>query len=417
MSTSLHTRPTPAAPAWTPGDWRRAPAAQQPAWPYEPAVAAVRRELAALPGLVTASETYTLRRELARAAQARAFVVQAGDCAETFDGPDPARLEARIDLFRTVCRTIGDALGMPVVPVGRIAGQYAKPRSSPVELVDGVELPSFRGHLVNDPEPVAALRAPDPDRMRRGYEHAAATLGLLRSSSAYGNTMRGHWGTGTPAVWTSHEALLLDYEEPLVRRDCDSDDWVLTSTHLPWIGERTRRPDGAHVRFLSGIVNPVGCKVGPATTPEDLLAVCAALDPGRQPGRLTLIARMGADEVARRLPGLVAAVARAGHPVLWMCDPMHGNTVQAPTGHKTRHMAAVLAELEGFFTAVRGAGGWPGGIHLESTAEAVTECVGGACGITEEDLPHHYATACDPRLNGDQTREVARHVAALAHRP
>ncbi|SDW77564.1 3-deoxy-D-arabinoheptulosonate-7-phosphate synthase [Amycolatopsis xylanica] len=400
---------------WTPASWREFPAAQQPDWPDEDHVRRVGAELAALPPLVTAPEVYALRRALCRVAHAGGFVVQAGDCAETFAAPDFVGTAAKVRLLHDAAKRLHDELKVPVVPIGRIAGQYGKPRSSPTERVGDQVLPSFRGEIVNGREPTAAARTPDPARMRLAYQHSAEVFGILRELAAAGLALSGRWGSETPAVWTSHEALVLDYEEPMVRFDEETGAWLLTSTHLPWIGARTCEPDGAHVRFLAGVANPVGLKVGPGCTPGRLEELCARLDPDRQPGRLVLIARMGAGVVGERLPELVRAVAASGHPVVWMSDPMHGNT-RAAGPLKTRRIGDVLAELAGFTAAVRGAGGWPGGLHLEATPEDVTECVGGRDPVVEADLPLRYRTACDPRLNGDQADEVVAAMAALCAR-
>ncbi|MFD5536709.1 3-deoxy-7-phosphoheptulonate synthase [Streptomyces sp. NPDC127079] len=400
-------------PIWTPADWRHHPAAQMPDWPDPQLLRRVRARLAASAPLVSPHEVLGLRRLLSRAAHAQAFVIQLGDCAETFDTPTTAATTALVNLLHTAARTVERALHRPAVPVGRIAGQYAKPRSSPTEKVGGLVLPSFRGHLVNDPAPEPAARVPDATRLLRGYRHADDVLGLLRELAASGMPMPGMPAGSVPAVWTSHEALVLDYEEPLVRRACATGAWYLTSTHLPWIGARTADPDGAHVRFLSGVANPVGLKVDPSTTPEQLVTLCARLDPGHRPGRLVLISRMGAGRVREVLPPLVAAVARVGHPVVWVCDPVHGNTFTSGTGHKTRHTDTVVEEIRGFFAAVREARGWPGGIHLEATPADVTECLGGSPGVAEDDLPLRYETACDPRLNGTQTAQVMEVVAEL----
>ncbi|WP_406423246.1 3-deoxy-7-phosphoheptulonate synthase [Streptomyces sp. NBC_00842] len=408
------TLPAPPRPAdWTPSDWRLHPAAQQPEWPDSALLRQVRVRLAGTAPLVLPSEVLDLRQALARAAHAEAFVVQLGDCAETFDAPTFAGTAARVDLLHSTARTIGAALHRPVIPIGRIAGQYAKPRSSPTERVGDLVLPSFRGHLVNDPAPDPAARIPDAMRLLRGHGHARDVLALLRELAESGMAMRDSAPGGAPAVWTSHEALLLDYEEPLVRRDPATGSWCLTSTHLPWIGARTCEPDGAHVRFLAGVANPVGVKVGPGTDPGQLAELCARLDPDHQPGRLVLISRMGADAVRAVLPPLVEKVAELGHPVVWVCDPVHGNTYTSGTGHKTRHVDVVGAEIRGFFAAVRAARGWPGGIHLEATPADVTECVGGVPGVAEQDLPLRYETACDPRLNGAQTVLTAELVAEL----
>lgn len=420
------TLPAPVRPAdWTPRDWRLRTAAQQPEWPDPALLCRVRARLAATAPLVLPSEILDLRQALAGAAHSEAFVVQLGDCAETFETPTFAGTAARADLLHSTARTIGRALHRRVIPIGRIAGQYAKPRSSPTERVGDLVLPSFRGYLVNDPAGDPAARVPDAMRLLQGHGHARQVLALLRELAESGMAMPDATAGGTPAVWTSHEALLLDYEEPLVRRDPMTGGWYLTSAHLPWIGARTCDPDGAHVRFLAGVANPVGVKVGPDTDPERLAELCARLDPSHQPGRLVLISRMGADAVRWVLPPLVEKVAGLGHPVAWLCDPMHGNTYTSGTGHKTRHMDAVGGEIRGFFAAVREARGWPAGVHLEATPDDVTECVGGLPGtggfpdaggfpgVEEKDLPLRYRTACDPRLNGAQTAQTAALVAEL----
>ncbi|MFI9803971.1 3-deoxy-7-phosphoheptulonate synthase [Streptomyces sp. NPDC052301] len=404
---------SPRPPVWTPSDWRHRPAAQQPDWPDHALLRRIRSRLAGAAPLVRAHEILDLRRSLADAARGDAFVLQLGDCAETFERPTFAGIAARVGQLHGTARTIGAALGRPVIPVGRLAGQYAKPRSSPTERVGDVVLPSFRGHLVNDPAPDPAARVPDAMRLLEGHAHAREVIGLLRELAESGMSMPGTSVADAPAVWTSHEALVLDYEEPQVRRDPLSGSLYLTSTHLPWIGARTCDPGGAHVRFLSGVDNPVGLKVGPGTEPGDLAALCARLDPDREPGRLVLISRMGAERVREVLPPLVAEVARLGHPVVWLCDPVHGNTYVSKSGHKTRDVATVAAEIRGFFSAVRSVGGRPGGVHLEATPAEVTECVGIATGIAEEDLPRRYETACDPRLNGSQTAEIAALTAEL----
>ncbi|MFI6960905.1 3-deoxy-7-phosphoheptulonate synthase [Streptomyces sp. NPDC050255] len=404
----------PARPSgWTPSDWRHHPAAQQPDWPDRPQLRRVRARLAGSAPLVRPQEVLELRRALAEAAHGAGFVLQLGDCAETFDTPTFAATAAKAGQLHTLAGVIRDALGQPVIPVGRLAGQYAKPRSSPTERVGEVRMPSFRGHLVNDPSPEPAGRTPDAMRLLQGQEHARDVLALLRELAASGMTLPGARTAGTPAVWTSHEALVLDYEEPQVRRDPLTGVLYLASTHLPWIGARTGDPDGAHVRFLSGVVNPVGVKIGPSTGRRELAALCARLDPDREPGRLVLISRMGADRVRGTLPPLVAEVARLDHPVVWLCDPVHGNTYVSDSGYKTRDVATVGAEIRGFFAAVREAGGRPGGLHLEATPADVTECVGGGAGVADGDLPRRYETACDPRLNGDQTAEIVALTAQL----
>jgi 3-deoxy-7-phosphoheptulonate synthase len=344
---------------------------------------------------------------------------------------------------------------VPIVKIGRIAGQFAKPRSSPRERVGAVELPSFFGHMVNGDEPTPEARRPDPERMVQAYHQSAATLNLLRAftKGGFADIMRVHeWNqafvTSSPEgqryeqlareidralgfmaacgidleserqlhevdVWTSHEGLVLDYEEGLTRRDSLTGDWYDCSAHMLWIGERTRQPDGAHVEFFAGVHNPIGIKLGPTATAEEALALCERLNPDRVPGRVTLIERMGAERVADALPPILRAVREAEHPVAWVCDPMHGNTVQAPSGVKTRHFDAIMAEIERFFAVCRREGAWPGGVHLEFTGEDVTECLGGSKAVLEEQLNHRYETLCDPRLNARQSLDLAFRIAEL----
>ncbi|GAA1910900.1 3-deoxy-7-phosphoheptulonate synthase [Streptomyces sodiiphilus] len=373
------------------------PAQQQPDWGDNHLLAQVREELAARPPLVSTGEVRRLRSLLAEAAAGRVNVLQAGDCAE-----DPAetsrghvmRKAAALDLLAGALKII---TRKPVIRVGRIAGQFAKPRSSPVERVDGRDIPSFRGHLVNSPVPRPAERRHDPKRMLHCHDAADDIM------QHFGVEARHPAAGAESPMWASHEALVLDYEVPQVRRD-PAGGRVLTSTHWPWIGERTRQPDGSHVALLSLVTNPVACKVGPGATTEELLALCERIDPHREPGRLTLIARMGAATVAQRLPGLVRAVRDAGHPVCWLTDPMHGNTVTTDGGRKTRFLTDVCAEVAAFVQAVRSAGGVAAGLHLEVTPDDVTECVTSA-----ESGPHtfpRYTTHCDPRLNPDQAASV-----------
>jgi len=340
------------------------------------------------------------------------------------------------------------------VKVGRIAGQFAKPRSKPTETVDGTELPSFLGHMVNDLPFSPGDRSPDPDRLLRAYHQSASTLNLLRAFTKGGfadlhrvQAWNQEFVASSPAgqryaalgaeidrairfmeaagissnhpeihetdFYTSHEALILQYEEALTRKDSLTGDWYDCSAHMVWIGERTRQLDEAHVEFFRGIHNPIGCKIGPTATPEDVVGLCEALDPDRDPGRLTLISRMGADKVAENLPPLLEAVRDAGHTVVWACDPMHGNTFTAETGYKTRHLDDVMTEVAGFFAAHRQVGTWPGGIHVELTGDDVTECLGGAHDVLDTDLATRYETMCDPRLNASQGLDLAFRVSEL----
>lgn len=335
-----------------------------------------------------------LRGLLAEVAAGQAQVVQAGDCAE-----DPAECtagdaERKAELLDVLAGVMNAITHQPVVRVGRIAGQYAKPRSAHTEQVGGAELPVYRGHMVNGPEPDPEARRPDPRRLLTGYRAASQLMANLCPTPQ---------ARLDPAVWTSHEALLLDYEIPMLRRDREGR-VALTSTHWPWIGERTRQLEGAHVALLADVVNPVACKVGPRMTVAELLGLCERLDPGKEPGRLTLIARMGADAAGDLLPPLVRAVHAAGHPVIWLVDPMHGNTVTTAEGRKTRVVETIVREVEAFQAAVRAAGGIPGGIHLETTPDAVTECADAPNGIDR--IGEKYTTLCDPRLNPRQAVAV-----------
>ncbi|MGW0890696.1 3-deoxy-7-phosphoheptulonate synthase [Saccharopolyspora sp. NPDC002578] len=377
---------------WTPDSWRSLVAHQQPAWDPAELERAVA-ELRSLPALVQPGEISNLRRALADAAHGRAFVVQAGDCAESFEDATTEHITSRGRLIARLARGFEQISGRPAVAIGRIAGQYAKPRSAPTELVDGRALPVFRGHMVNGAAPTASARRADASRLVQGYYRSATTLNLLRTLHAH------------PAgqLWVSRECLLLPYDRSTLRNDPASEQWFLSSTHFPWIGERTRDIGGAHVELLSGVVNPLGVKVGPAVTPEELVALCARLDPERAPGRLTLITRFGANAVRRVLPDLVAAVSAAGHPVVWMCDPMHGNTIRLPSGIKTRRVTDLLAELDGWFDVLAGAGAHPGGLHLECTPDDVRECVDEDTSEVGEQQP-----LCDPRLDADQASTLVR---------
>ncbi|MEU0008683.1 3-deoxy-7-phosphoheptulonate synthase [Streptomyces sp. NPDC006314] len=373
-------------------------ALQQPEWSDLRQVSRVAEALAQRPTLVRADDVATLRTLLGKVALGEAMVLQGGDCAEdpgecTRD--DVARKAALLDLL---AGTLGLITGKPVLRAGRIAGQFAKPRSQPTESVDGAELPVFRGHMVNGPEPDHDSRRPDPLRILTSYMAACDIVEHLgwREHAARCDTVE-------PVVWTSHEALLLDYEMPMLRTD-EAGRLFLGSTHWPWIGERTRQVEGAHVALLAQVSNPVACKVGPSVEPGELLALCERLDPWRDPGRLTLIARMGADRVTDRLPRLVEAVRDAGHPVVWLTDPMHGNTVTAPDGHKSRLVPTVSLEVSRFVEAVRGAGGVAGGLHLEITPDDVTECAATEAGL--DCVAERYTSHCDPRLNPRQAVSV-----------
>ena len=443
--------------AWTPTSWRDHPAHQQPDWPDPGAFEAAVKELASYPTLGFAGEARELTRQLCEVAAGNAFLLQAGDCAESFDAFRADTIRDKLKVILQMAVVLTYSAGVPVVKVGRIAGQFAKPRSASTETVDGVELPVFRGHIVNDIAFTAEARTPDPARLERAYHQSASTLNLLRAftKGGFADLARVHqWNQDfvrassegsryerianeieralrfmgacgldsdtQPLLhevdfFTSHEALILGYEEALTRRDSLTGEYYDTSAHMVWVGERTRQLDGAHIEFLSGIRNPIGAKIGPTATPEEVVALCDRLDPDHEPGRLTLISRMGATKVTDLLPPLLEAVRDSGHPVVWACDPMHGNTFTTDDGHKTRRFDDIEAEIAGFFAAHREVGTWPGGVHVELTGDAVTECLGGADDISAADLPERYETMCDPRLNGRQSLDLAFRVGELLH--
>ncbi|MEU6484216.1 3-deoxy-7-phosphoheptulonate synthase [Streptomyces sp. NPDC046887] len=401
-SDAIATRTAPAGSALleNPGElWRALPAAQQPEWEDLDLLAEVTFDLADRPGLVTAGEVAGLRGLLAEVVAGRFHVVQAGDCAEDPAECEPGHITRKVALLDALAGAMSMNTLLPTLRVGRMAGQFAKPRSRPTEVVDGRELPVYRGHMVNSPEPDARSRRPDPRRLLSGYEAASRAMEVLRRRTAEQPP-----AFATP-VWTSHEALLLDYEAPLIRHDEETGRRYLASTHWPWIGFRTNQLDGAHVALLASVANPVASKVGPGMAIADLLALCERLDPDREPGRLTLIARMGAAAVTEQLPAMAAAVHAAGHPVVWLSDPMHGNTVTAPGGYKTRLVETVVREVRDFQAVIGEAGAVVGGLHLESTPEDVRECVADQRSI--DTLGDRYTSLCDPRLNPDQAWEVA----------
>jgi 3-deoxy-7-phosphoheptulonate synthase len=446
------------APAPTPHvDWRTLPIAQQPTWPDLGELAKVATELASLPPLVMPSECDNLRTRLAAVARGEAFLLQGGDCAETFVAATYDQVRDKIKTLLQMAAVLTYGASVPVVKVGRIAGQYAKPRSSGVETFDGVELPSYRGDAVNDLARSLEARTPDPRRLLRAYHSAATTLNLMRAFATGGDAdLRAvHlWNKDfvkrSPAgvryeqiaaeidrainfmqaigidldrlgaakgveLYSSHEALLLEYEAALTRSDEHGDDYDL-SAHMVWIGERTRALDGAHIAFAQQINNPIGIKVGPSAKPSDAAALVETLDPDRSPGRLTVITRLGARKVTDLLPAIVEAVQATGSQVVWTCDPMHGNTYESSTGYKTRHFDDVLSEVRGFFEVHESLGTIPGGIHIELTGEDVTECLGGGQAISDADLAGRYETACDPRLNTGQSLELAFLVAEMLQR-
>ncbi len=434
---------------WTPDSWKTKPAKQMPAYPDQGKVDAVCERLSAYPPLVFAGEARRLKAALAEAVEGRAFLLQGGDCAESFAEfhPNNIRDTFRALLQMAVVLTFGAAI--PVVKLGRMAGQFAKPRSADMETVDGVDLPSYRGDIVNGFDFTPEARVPDPERMMQAYTQAAATLNLLRAfaqggyadlhlvqrwiqgfveRSPAGERMRdlatridealafmaacGITGDTTPQIretdfFTSHEALLLPFEQALTRVDSTTGDWYDVSAHMLWIGDRTRQADGAHVEFLRGVKNPIGLKCGPSLETDDLLRLLDILNPANEPGRVTLIVRMGADKVADKLPALLRAVTREGRKVVWSCDPMHGNTIKSASGFKTRPFEKVLAEAKTFFQVHQAEGTHAGGVHFELTGQDVTECTGGAQAITDHKLALRYHTACDPRLNGSQSLELA----------
>ena len=444
--------------SWSPDSWRHKPAAQQPPWPDSGDLDRALKHLGSLPPLVFAGEARALTDHLAAVAEGKAFLLQAGDCAESFDAFSADAIRDKLKVILQMAVVLTYSTGVPVLKVGRIAGQFAKPRSAPTEHVEGVELPSFRGHMVNDILPTEAARTPDPDRLVQAYHQSAVTLNLLRAftKGGFADLSRVHqWNqefvasspegrrydrvadhidralrfmaacgidtVSQPSLhevdfYTSHEALILGYVEALTRQDSLTGHWYDCSAHMLWIGERSRQLDGAHVEFLRGVDNPIGCKIGPTATADELLALCEALNPDRVPGRLTLISRMGAGTIATALPPLLAAVRDAGHPVVWTCDPMHGNTFTSDTGRKTRDFDAVLSEIAGFFSSHWAEGTWPGGVHIELTGEDVTECLGGGDALGHADLDDRYETMCDPRLNGRQSIDLAFQVAELLDR-
>ncbi|MDQ0598293.1 3-deoxy-7-phosphoheptulonate synthase [Streptomyces canus] len=376
-------------------DIQRAKALQQPEWPDPAQVQRVREILSSRPPLVRVDDVHTLRSRLASVAAGEALVVQSGDCAEDPQECTAGHVRRKTAVLDLLASTLKMLTGKPVLRVGRMAGQFAKPRSNDFEQIGDLALPVYRGHMVNSPVPCPESRRPDPLRILTGYMAAGDIMEHLGWRAPALRT----WPGAEPLVWTSHEALLLDYEVPMVRDLGDSTRW-LGSTHWPWIGERTRQLDGAHMDLLSDVVNPVACKVGPSMTPEELTSLCERLDPLREPGRLTLISRMGADAVGERLPALVTAVRSAGHPVIWLCDPMHGNTITAPGGRKTRLLTTMASEVQRFGLAVAAAGGTAGGLHLETTPDDVTECAADASALGR--IGERHTTFCDPRLNSRQ---------------
>ena len=432
--------------------WRTLTAAQQPQWPDAAALESAIRELRSFPPLVFAGECDSLKEKVAAAAKGEAFWLQGGDCAETFAAASADSIRNRIKTILQMAAVLQYGSGLPVIKVGRMAGQYAKPRSKDTETRDGVTLPAYRGDAVNDLEFTEAARTPDPSRLVKVYNTSAATLNLVRAftNGGFADLRQVHsWNQGfvrdssageryeqmareigralaflrsagadpaefrTVDLYSSHEALILEYERALTRIDSRTELPYNVSGHFVWIGERTRQLDGAHVDFMSRIRNPIGVKLGPSSSVDDALALIDKLDPDREPGRLTFITRMGAGKIREALPHLVEKVTASGAQVLWVCDPMHGNTYEAPSGYKTRKFDDVMDEIAGFFEVHKALGTHPGGIHVELTGDDVTECVGGGEHISHDDLATRYESACDPRLNHTQSLEVSFLVAEM----
>lgn len=434
---------------WTPDSWRSKPIVQVPDYPDQSALAAVEAQIADFPPLVFGGEAMALKRSLAEVAEGRGFLLQGGDCAESFAEHHPDNILDFFRVFLQMAIVLTYAGGLPVVKVGRIAGQFAKPRSSPTETQGDVTLPSYRGDIINGSAFTAEARIPDPARLRKAYRQSAATLNLIRAYSTggfadlehvhqwtldfLGDSPQGHryqaladritetlrfmracglTSENTPALrsvpfYTSHEALLLGYEQALTRIEPAGTDAYATSGHFLWIGDRTRQPDHAHIEYCRGIHNPLGLKCGPSCDPDTLLRLIPMLNPGNEPGRLTLICRFGHDRVAQHLPPLIRAVEAEGHKVVWSCDPMHGNTLTSHSGYKTRPFDRILQEVNTFFDVHDAEGTHAGGLHIEMTGKNVTECTGGAHAISDADLQDRYHTHCDPRLNADQALELA----------
>jgi 3-deoxy-7-phosphoheptulonate synthase len=443
------------AERWTPDSWRKKPIVQVPDYPDPAKLMEVERRLSTFPPLVFAGEARNLKKVLGKVADGEAFLLQGGDCAESFAEHHPDNIRDFFRVFLQMAVVLTFAAASPVVKVGRIAGQFAKPRTSPTEKRDGKELPAYRGDIVNDIEFTEAARTPDPNRQIEAYRQSAATLNLLRAFAQGGYANLGsvrQWMLGfvkdspqsrryvelanrisealgfmqacgldlerhpelrTTDFYTSHEALLLPYEQAMTRVDSTSGDWYCTSGHMLWIGDRTRSPEQAHVEFCRGIKNPLGLKCGPSSTPEGLLKLIDILNPDNEAGRLTLICRFGAEKVADHLPALIRAVTREGKKVVWSCDPMHGNTISSASGYKTRPFELILKEVKHFFEVHAAEGTYAGGVHLEMTGTNVTECTGGARAITDADLNDRYHTFCDPRLNAEQAIEMAFLLAEL----
>lgn len=439
---------------WTKSSWKNYTALQQPNWPDQDALEKVTKDLALLPPLVFAGEIRTLKELLAKASKGEAFLIQGGDCSEDFSQVTAPTIRETMKVLLQMAVVMAYAGGKPAIKVGRIAGQFAKPRSSDTEIVDGVELPSYRGDMVNKNEFSIKARTPNPKYMLKGYYLSAATLNLLRAFTRGGyaalhrvqawnqefvaqspmgrsydrlakqidQAMKFMNTIGIPTdipqinqtqIFTSHEALLLPYEEALTRIDSTTGDWYDCSAHMLWIGERTRQVDGAHVEFLKGVLNPIGVKIGPDYDIDNIKQLIEILNPENEPGRLTLITRMGCDNIEKKLPALLREIKKEGAHIVWNCDPMHANTFTSESGHKTRDFNDILKEITRFFEIHWAEGTIPGGVHLEMTGKNVTECVGGARNIVSEELHNRYDTTCDPRLNAEQSLEVAFQIADM----
>jgi len=434
---------------WSPSSWKEKPILQQPTYPNKQELEKVLSELKHYPPLVFAGEVRSLKSELANVANGKGFLLQGGDCAESFSEFHADNIRDSFKAIMQMAVVMTYAGGLPVVKVGRMAGQFAKPRSSNIETFDGVTLDSYRGDIINGSEFTSAARVPDPSRMIKAYNQSSATQNLLRAFAsggladlhqvhkwtqdfahqgevtkkyealaedigrslkfmeACGVTSKTYRTLRETDFYTSHEALLLPYEEAFTREDSLTDDWYDTSAHMLWIGDRTRQLDGAHVEFLSGVKNPIGVKAGPSMDPEDLIKLCQKLNPENEAGRLNVIVRMGAGKVGEGLPPLIKAIEKEGMKVIWSCDPMHGNTIKSSNNYKTRPVDAILTEMKEFFQVHKSEGTFGGGVHLEMTGKNVTECIGGSFTVTEEDLSSRYHTHCDPRLNADQSLELA----------
>ena len=435
---------------WTPNSWRDFPIKQQPTYTDISKLLKVEEELSSYPPLIFAQEARRLKTDLAKVCAGEAFLLQGGDCAESFAAFDANNIKSLFKVMMQMAVTMTFSGGKPVVKVGRVAGQFAKPRSSDFETVNGIELPSYRGDIINDVEFNEKSRIPQPKRMLKAYNQSAATMNLLRAFARGGmaNLHNVHsWNQdylknnelgakyeelatkisetlqfmescgihpsntaqlAQTVLYTSHEALLLNYEEALTRKDSLTNDWYNCAAHMLWIGDRTRDLDGAHIEYFRGIQNPIGCKVGPSMKEDELIKLIDALNPNNEAGRLNLIVRMGADKVADHFPNLLKKVESEGKKIVWSCDPMHGNVEKASNGYKTRHFDNILSEVKQFFQIHKAQGSIAGGIHLEMTGQDVTECTGSSsCNITTEDLTSRYHTQCDPRLNADQALELA----------